>query len=931
MQEVLNILQNPEIYKINRLDAHSDHLFFEDLHTAKVNNQTLVTSLNGEWQFNYSKNLSLCPMDFYKTDYDVSNFDTIKVPSHIELSGYDQIHYINTMYPWDGVCDLRPPFVDEEYNPVGSYVKFFDLPQNFLDKTVCISFKGVEQAFSLYLNGEFIGYAEDTFTPSDFDLSKFVKAKDNKLCVRVYKKASSAWVEDQDFFRFSGIFRDVELYAKPKVHIEDLWVQPIVCEDLKSAKFTFKIKTNASTLPVISFVLKNSDGETVLDEKPSFVYEQTAKIEQAENDINYYVSPTYNLADVCLWDIKTPNLYNLLITVYDSKGAVCEVVSQDLGFRHFVIKNAVMYLNGKRLIINGVNRHEWNPAKGRAIDKSDMLADIEVFNRNNITAVRTSHYPNQSYFYELCDKNGIIMMDETNLESHGSWQKMGVVEPSWNVPRHEKNWQNCIIDRAVSMFERDKNHPSILWWSCGNESYAGEVILAMANYFRRKDNTRFVHYEGCFYDDDYSECTDVYSRMYPSPTEIDEFLSKDYDKPYILCEYMHDMGNSLGGMESYINLLDKHENYQGGFIWDYMDQAIYTEKEGVKYLGYGGDFGDRPTDYNFSGNGIVFADRTEKPAMQEVRYWYSTPEQRAKHDAENAKAISELAVKHEINTEKQFKVIKGDCNLGVKGNNFAVIFSYTEGGIVSLKYNDYEWIYRASKPTYWRAITENDNAIGFGRKSGLWNYATMYSKHSDIKITEENDKYITICYTFDTLIGTQTEVSYTVYSDGTIKVNAKLLGADLPQLPLFGMNFITADKIKNYEYIGYSGETYADRFKGGVFGKYSETVKTADYLVPQENACHMYSHSLALLSGKNTLNFKMSDVPFHFSVLDNSSAELENATHKHELPVTGFSHVRILSKMRGVGGIDTWGSDVESAYHIHANEDIMLEFYISGK
>ncbi len=929
MHDILEILENPEIYRINRLDAHSDHYFFENLADAKANNQTLHKNLNGNWKFKWSKNLSLRPVDFYKNDYDLADFTEIPVPSHIEMNGFDQIHYVNTQYPWDGVCELRPPFIDKEYNPVGSYVKFFDLPENFSNKSVCISFKGVEQAFSLYLNGEFVGYAEDTFTPSDFDLTPYIKAENNRLCVEVYKKASSAWLEDQDFFRFSGIFRDVLLYAKPKVHIEDLWVSPLVCEDLKNGEFSFKVKMENQ--PNVTFELQDMSGNVVLSEKPSFEIMNESKVEEAENDINYFVSNKYKLENITLWDINKPNLYTLLITVLDENGEISEVVSQKIGFRHFVIRDAVMYLNGTRLIINGVNRHEWNPSKGRAISNDDMEADIEVFKRNNVSAVRTSHYPNQTYFYELCDKNGIIMMDETNLETHGSWQKMGVVEPSWNIPRHDKKWQNAVVDRAVSMFERDKNHPSILWWSCGNEAYAGEVILAMSNYFRRKDSSRYVHYESCFYADEYYEISDVYSRMYATPTEIDEFLAKGHPKPYILCEYMHDMGNSLGGMESYINLLDKYENYQGGFIWDYMDQAIYTEKDGVKYLGYGGDFSDRPTDYNFSGNGIVFADRTEKPAMQDVKYWHSTHLERAKHDAENAINMEDLVVKHEIGKGKSFEIIKGDCNLGVKGENFRVIFSYTEGGIVSLKYDDYEWIYRASKPTYWRAITENDSASGFGRKSGLWNYATMYSRHKDVKIVEENAEFMTVCFVFDTLIGTDTEVYYTVYSDGTIKVKAKLIGANLPQLPLFGMNFITQDRVSSYEYIGYSGETYPDRYKGGTFGNHKKLVETTDYLVPQECGCHVYNYQTKLISGENELNFKMCDQPFHFSVLDNSQAELENATHKHELPTTGHSHVRIMSKMRGVGGIDTWGSDVEEQYHIKANEDITLEFYITNK
>ncbi len=932
MNNLKNWLEDPNTYRINRLDAHSDHIYYESEKDWQESNQTLQLLLNGTWQFHWSKNLAERPIDFFKESFDASGFDSIPVPSHIELNGYDKIHYINTMYPWDGVHDLRPPHISDTYNPVGSYITNFDLPSSFEDKEVCISFHGVEQAFSIWLNGNFIGYAEDTFTPSDFDLTPFIRKESNRLCVEVYKRSSSAWVEDQDFFRFSGIFRDVVLYAKPKTHVDDLWVIPCVNDDLKTGTLTIKVKMNQVTeLPKIKLSLSYPCKHPLLTMDLDFHLEQEEKLEEAENPINYFVSNTIDINDLILWDINQPNLYHITLAVMNSEGTVSEIIPQTIGFRHFAIKNSVMYLNGKRLIINGVNRHEWNPYKGRSITKEDMIADIEVLKRNNITAVRTSHYPNQSLWYQLCDENGIILMDETNLESHGSWQKMGSVDPTWNVPKHDPNWRNNMIDRATSMFERDKNHPSILWWSCGNESYAGECILAMANYFRRKDASRYVHYEGCFYDDDYSNITDVYSRMYPSPTEIDEFITaKGTDKPYILCEYMHDMGNSLGGMESYQKLSDKHESYQGGFIWDYMDQAIYHVKNGKEVLGYGGDFTDRPTDYNFSGNGIVFADRTEKPAMQEVKFWYSSKEEQARHIEQNKKAIETSKRIIFEPKKKPFTIIKGDVNLGIKGDDFHIIFSFTEGGIVSLVYNNYEWLYRASKPTYWRALTENDSANKFAQNNGMWNYVDQYSKHKDIKIDTDQEDEVSITYIYDTLIGTDAHTTYTVYGDGTIKVSTTLLGKEgLPQLPLFGMRFITNDKISKYSYHGYSGETYPDRYKGGVFGSHYETVKTANYLVPQENGCHVYTHRLRLQSDCNhSLHIEQLNKPFHFSLLENTAQELEAATHKDELPSTGRSVLSILSHMRGVGGIDTWGSDVEEAYHIKTDKDLTLEFYI---
>lgn len=299
-----------------------------------------------------------------------------------------------------------------------------------------------------------------------------------------------------------------------------------------------------------------------------------------------------------------------------------ELVPYKTGFRHFELKNGLMLLNGERIVFNGVNRHEWNPERGRAIGMEDMQQALLTMRQANINAVRTCHYPNQTPWYHLCDENGLYVMDETNLETHGSWQKMGKVEPSWNIPGSLPQWRECVLDRARSMFERDKNHTSILIWSFGNESYAGENILAMSQFFRQQDPSRLVHYEGVFHNRAFDSISDMESRMYATPQDIRDYLSSNPAKPFLLCEYMHDMGNSLGGMESYIRLADEFPQYQGGFIWDYMDQALwYTDSLGRRVLGYGGDFGERPTDYNFSANGIVFADGIPKPAMQEVRYW----------------------------------------------------------------------------------------------------------------------------------------------------------------------------------------------------------------------------------------------------------------------------------------------------------------------
>ena len=804
MEPRMEWLEDPEVFQVNRQKAHSDHLYFETLKEAKEEQDILLKqTLDGTWKFSYASNAEERQKEFYKEGYDCSSFCEIKVPGHIQMQGFGRMQYINTLYPWDGVERLRPPHISAKDNPVGQYITYFELNEKLRGKRVYLSFQGVETAFYVWINGTFLGYSEDSFTPSEFDVTGLLSEGVNKVAVEVYQRSSASWLEDQDFWRFSGIFREVYLYAVPDVHVRDLFVRTELAEDFKTAEI------------FADMALEGTGGsETV-----------TAWLEDANGDSmarSWNVSADRSMSlklevqDIMLWSAEAPNLYTLYVEIQDEQGQTVEIVPQNIGFRRFELDNGIMKLNGKRIVFKGINRHEFDCLRGRAVTEEDMLWDIRFMKQHNINAVRTSHYPNQSLWYRLCDEYGIYLIDETNLESHGSWQKLGICEPSWNVPGNLPEWKNTVLDRAVSMFERDKNHPSVLIWSCGNESYAGETILRMSDYFRTKDPSRLVHYEGVFWNREFDRISDMESRMYAKAEEIEEYLKSDPLKPYISCEYMHAMGNSCGGMMKYTELEEKYEQYQGGFIWDYIDQGIYTEKNGKKGMLYGGDFSDRPSDYSFCGNGIVFADRTISPKAQEVKYLYQnieiTPNEKGCRihnknlfdcmedyefiyrlkqedqiiaegnfrkkcapgetiqvefpwgelpDGTCTKTVSAVLAKDKKWAEagfetafgqrvieqiippaaggKSLRITEGDGNIGVCTPDGMRILFGKERGLESLNIDGKEYMEDCPYPVFWRAATDNDKGCRYPQKHAMWLGASMYRQVTAFDYTISKD------------------------------------------------------------------------------------------------------------------------------------------------------------------------------------------------
>ncbi len=612
-------IHDPKFFKENCMAAHSDHVAYANETEAEEKKSSFRLLLDGIWKFHYARNYTQTVNGFEAETFDCKCWEDIRVPAHIQMEGYDIPQYVNIQYPWDGREDVWRDAVPSEFNPVASYVKYFTLPEGFRKSGLYISFQGVESGFALWLNGHYVGYSEDSFTPSDFDLTPYVKEGENKLAVQVFKWTSSSWCEDQDFYRFSGIFRSVYLYTMPKMHVYDLKVQPVVDEAVLNADLLVTMQMCGEGKARLT--LTGSRNYSVLEEKEEqIIFSEELPVSEGEVHFEKEVKKPD------LWSAEIPNLYTLTIECFDQNGERSELVSQRIGFRRFEMKDGIMTLNGKRIVFKGVNRHEFSSKTGRAVTREEVLKDIVTMKQNNINAIRTCHYPDASIIYDLCDEYGLYMIAENNLESHGSWDAAmhGSVPKDTIVPGDNMDWEPMMLDRVNSCYQRDKNHPAVLIWSVGNESYGGKVIFDMSEKFRALDPYRLVHYEGIFNDRRYEATSDMESQMYTSVENVKKFLAEHKEKPFIMCEYTHAMGNSCGAMHKYTDLTDTEPRYQGGFIWDYIDQSILKkDRYGKDFQAYGGDFLERPTDYNFSGNGICYGgDRDPSPKMQEVKFNY---------------------------------------------------------------------------------------------------------------------------------------------------------------------------------------------------------------------------------------------------------------------------------------------------------------------
>ena len=1004
------LVKDPTYFNDNRVAAHSDHRYYVDREKMEQDVEDYRFSLNGLWKFHYAKNYNCTIVGFEKEEYCCKSWDDIRVPAHIQMEGYDVPQYANVQYPWEGREEIQPGEIPTQFNPVASYVKYFEVPETMKGKRVFVSFQGAESGIALWLNGAFVGYSEDTFTPSEFELTPYLCEGENKLAAQVFKWTSSSWCEDQDFFRFSGIYRDVYLYAIPEVHVLDLKVQTLLDDTFSSADLDLTVK---ATKPGKVRVTLSKDGK------------ELQSMEDVLGEESHYVMKVEHPA---LWSAETPVLYDLLLEVMDENGDVMEVIPQRVGFRRFEMKDHVMTLNGKRIVFKGVNRHEFSSVSGRYVSREELIKDLVTMKRNNINAIRTCHYPDAVGIYELCDEYGIYMIAECNLESHGSWDLFAEQTGDFSgvVPCDRPEWLDMMLDRANSMYQRDKNHPAILIWSCGNESFGGKDIYEMSQFYRREDPTRLVHYEGVVHDRRYNDTSDMESQMYPSVEEIKAFLEKDRSKPFICCEYTHAMGNSCGAMHKYTDLTDTEPLYQGGFIWDYIDQSIYKkDRYGNEFQAYGGDFNDRPCDYNFSGNGIAYGgERDASPKMQEVKFNYQNITANVEKDQvtvinknlfvntdefecvvlleKDGKLVKKAAMEtsvaplfqetynlpfgvqtlpgeyavtvsfrlkedtvwaergHEVafgqgvyrveapeKTDKpaKFQVIHSGHDFGVKGENFDVMFSYLNGGLVSYRYGGVEMIQMIPKPNFWRAPNDNDCGNLMQMRYAQWKIASMYLSHKyptgghypagyepKIQIHEDCAE-ITFTYVMPTTPASQCELTYKVYGDGTIRTTLSYDPVkELGDMPEFGVMFkFDAD----YNQVTWYGmgpeETYVDRCQGAKLGIYKNKVEDnmAKYLVPQECG-NKVGVRWATVTDRKGRGMLFAGDQIEFSALPYTPHEMENAMHPYELPQVHYTVVRVSKQQMGIAGDDSWGAKTHPEYLLNTDEKMTFTFDFKG-
>lgn len=956
-EQLLTILGNSETFEINKLKPRAYK------QTYDLNGNSKELSLNGDWDFEFYPLIQERNPDFFKESVTLNK--TIKVPSHIELNGYGQIQYVNVCYPWDGHQNINVGDLPQDIS-VGQYKRTFEYESNLESFKQFICFEGVEQAFNLWINGKYIGYSEDSFTEAEFDITEYLQNGSNTVAVEVYQYTSSSWLEGQDFWRFFGIFRDVLLKEVSKSSIVDF--------DLK---YDLNVN-NQSAAVMINSELTNKDSEYKLNIYDGLSLLKTVKLNEFTK---------VELSNIDLWTCETPKLYQFEFISENEKFV------HNVGFRKIEIIDKVLCINGKRLVFKGINRHEFNCETGRTINREAIKKDVELIKHNNFNAIRTSHYPNHPYFYQLCDQLGLYVIDEANLETHGTWlDGIGNVTADTALPDNNSKYRANIMFRMENMYERDKNFTSIIAWSLGNESYGGKILFEASEYFRKVDSSRFVHYEGITWDRRYNDSSDIESRMYTRTDELIDLLEAGMEKPIIMCEYSHAMGNSNGNITDYLQLETKYDMYQGGFIWEYMDQTLKVD--GV--YNYGGDFDDRPTDYDFICDGLFGPDREIKPDTEYVALQFSPIDI---NETENEIYITsklqfaplELSLTLSEYVQNQFelydnnkitigagqsiklakvdnKFIKLDFYspnyklqsysygqkffnkqvikvhdfpinfvdtpfyFSVKDNDNHIMFSKANNNIVSIKYNGielFENIESGFKPGFWRAPTSNDKGANKHRELSIWN---TISEYSTSKITDykvvKNQLIVNVEFTYDLFKEYKSIIKYVINSDCSFDLQ---FNTTLPSNLVAPFCAGITSHLKSEHLISqYLGN--------GPFDSYSDRKEAMD------KSIHMFKMTDGYFVPQEFGN--KTNVDYVNFVTNNKSLFTITATDQFELNYKKYSDIKleaanhryqltsnsnqlkINAYVAGVGGDDSWMTWCKDEYQLIPGNKYQLNIHV---
>ena len=982
--------ENPAVLGINKLPYHATLQL-----PSKWTECKEIVSLDGQWRFHWSKDPESRPVDFYREDYDVSGWDKITVPGNWQMQGFGTPIYTNISYPFQRnrpSVTSEPPqdwTAYENRNPVGSYVTFIDVTKEMLSKNLILHFGGVHSAFYVWVNGQKVGYSQNSMSPAEFDVTKYMREGSNKLAVEVYRWSDGSYLEDQDMWRLSGIFREVQLWVRPLVHIADYHVTAVPNADYSQALVTADI------------AICNTGKKTVKNICPSFHIERWTMVKAYDKKKGWvklapgdtvHVCYAYTIEHPLLWSAEKPNLYGFSIELIDDKMNKLEHFDNHLGVKRVECVGEVFKINGKNVKLRGVNRHDHHPVTGRYVDDATYEQDIRLMKQANINFLRTSHYPDREYLYELCDRWGIYVMDEANQESHG-----------YGYANHEMGedrlWERAHVDRAESLVKRDFNHPCVILWSLGNEGGVGPNIQAMYDAVCRLDSTRLPFYD----------CHPRYSALhdfgYPTPDVLKAEAEKETEKPLIAREYAHAMGNSMGNLQEYWDVIYADSSIAGAAVWDWVDQGIAKKENGVTYWAYGGDFGDKPNDGPFCINGLVGSDRKPHPHYYEVQYVYQpiafkqegdsiriinrdyftdfneydyycevyhngelvsgnipilhgdkfeipypyypyneaelilNVYARLRQDAPWAQADYSVAREQFILKPEEFWSAFGGTPAKVQKTAQGLV-AYTDqgtitinssGALVSWMVDGKEMLVNPLEPYFWKPENDNQHAAHFAQRLSVWRDAVAKRTYKSFR-TEACDDGLKIISETTLPVGADLTITYTIIQDGRMKVDMdyRPTATDIPLLPKFGMRMRLPADFKAIEYYGRGPwENYPDRKRSAFVGRYEMPLSEfeTEYVHPQDNGCRTDVRWFKMGNGQKTLRIDGLQ-PLCIRAWDYGEEDLEAVKHPHEIQRDRFVNLNIDLNVHGVGGVDTWGQRTLPQYTIDGNKPYHYAFLL---